>query len=173
MESYNNKWRKLLKTHFYINLRKKIIFLRAHFFVIRQNFENIVEFLWKSPKRVTYSLTNNISWRLNNISYNISDGWRADEFWIVRAAFIWLGNQSSSRDKVSPCCVLWLVGWMGVCIVCQNNQGNKVFELRTVRKLDRWGLFLLFMAGWLLRHRIMPAENQLSSMVCYILVSTM
>ena len=35
-------------------------FLRAHFFVIKQNLENIVEIVWKSPKRVTYSLTNNI-----------------------------------------------------------------------------------------------------------------
>ena len=61
MESYNNKRRKLLKIHFFINLRKKILFLRAHFCVIKQNLENIVEFLWKSPKRVTYFLTNNIS----------------------------------------------------------------------------------------------------------------
>ena len=61
MESYDNKRWKLLKIHFLINLRKKIIFLRAHFCVIKQNFENIVEFLGKSPKTVTYSLTNNIS----------------------------------------------------------------------------------------------------------------
>ena len=61
MESYNNKWRKFLKIHFFINLRTKIIFLRAQFCVIKQNFENIVEYLWKSPKRLTYSLTNNIS----------------------------------------------------------------------------------------------------------------
>ena len=62
MESYKNKRRKLLKIHFFINLRKKkIIFLRANFCVIKQKFENTVEFLWKSPKRVTYSLTNNIS----------------------------------------------------------------------------------------------------------------
>ena len=61
MESYNNKQRKLLKIHFFINLRKKIICLVAHFCVIKQNLENIIEFLWKSPKRVTYSLTNNIS----------------------------------------------------------------------------------------------------------------
>ena len=40
---------------------KKIIFLRAHFCVIKQNLENIVDFLCKSPKRVTYSLKNNIS----------------------------------------------------------------------------------------------------------------
>ena len=43
MESYNNKRRKLLKIH--INLRKKIIFLRAHFSVIKQNLENIVKML--------------------------------------------------------------------------------------------------------------------------------
>ena len=61
MESYNNKRRKLLKIHFFINLRTKLIFQRAHFSVIQQNLENIVSFLWKSPKRVTYSLTNNIS----------------------------------------------------------------------------------------------------------------
>ena len=61
MESYNNKRRKLLKLHFFINLRKKIICLLAHFCVIKQNLENIVEFLLKSSKRVTYSLTNNIS----------------------------------------------------------------------------------------------------------------
>ena len=36
MESYNNKRRKLLKIHFFINLRKEIIFLRAHFCVIKQ-----------------------------------------------------------------------------------------------------------------------------------------
>ena len=45
MESYNNKWQKLLKTQFFINLRNKIIVLRAHFCVIKQNLENIVEFL--------------------------------------------------------------------------------------------------------------------------------
>ena len=45
MESYNNKWRKLLKIHFFINLHKKIIFLRGHFCVIKQNLEHIVEFL--------------------------------------------------------------------------------------------------------------------------------
>ena len=39
---------------------KKIIFLRSHFCVIKQKFENIVEILWKSPNRVTYSLTNDI-----------------------------------------------------------------------------------------------------------------
>ena len=44
MESYNSKRQKLLKLQFFINLRKKIIFLRAHFFVIKQNVENIVEF---------------------------------------------------------------------------------------------------------------------------------
>ena len=45
METYNNnnkRW-ELLKIHF-INLRKKN-FLRAHFCVIKQNLENIVEFL--------------------------------------------------------------------------------------------------------------------------------
>ena len=36
-------------------------FLWAHFCVIKQNLENIVEFVWKSPKRVTYSLMNNSS----------------------------------------------------------------------------------------------------------------
>ena len=61
MESYNNSRRKLLKIHFFINLHTKMIFLRAHFCVIKQNFDNIVEFLWKSPKRFTYSLTNNMS----------------------------------------------------------------------------------------------------------------
>ena len=45
MESYNNKWWKLLKIHFFINLRKNIIFLRARFGVINQNVENIVKFL--------------------------------------------------------------------------------------------------------------------------------
>ena len=45
MESYNNKRRKLLKIHFYINLRKEIIVLQAHFCVIKQHFENIVKFL--------------------------------------------------------------------------------------------------------------------------------
>ena len=45
MESYNDKQWKLLKTHFFINLRKKIIVLRANFWVIMQNLENIVEFL--------------------------------------------------------------------------------------------------------------------------------
>ena len=45
MESYNNKRRKLLKIHFFINLRKKIFFLRAHFCVIMQNLKIIVEFL--------------------------------------------------------------------------------------------------------------------------------
>ena len=45
MESYNNKRRKVLKIHFFINLRKKISVLRAHFCVIKQNFENIVVFL--------------------------------------------------------------------------------------------------------------------------------
>ena len=45
MESYDNKRRKLLKIHIFINLRTKIIFLRAHFFVIKQNLENIVKIL--------------------------------------------------------------------------------------------------------------------------------
>ena len=58
MESYDNKRRKLLKIHFFINLRKKNNFLRAHFCVIK---ENIANFFFKSPKRVIYSLTNNIS----------------------------------------------------------------------------------------------------------------
>ena len=40
---------------------KKIIFIRAHFCVIKQNFENIVPIFGKSRKRVTYSLTNSIS----------------------------------------------------------------------------------------------------------------
>ena len=44
MESYNNKLRKLLKIHLFINLRKQIFFQRAHFSVIKQNFVNIVEF---------------------------------------------------------------------------------------------------------------------------------
>ena len=44
MES-SNKRRKLLKIDCFIILRKIIIFLRAHFCVIKQNFENIVEFL--------------------------------------------------------------------------------------------------------------------------------
>ena len=43
--SYNNKRQKLLKIHFFINLRKKIIFLRAHFCAIKQNLENIFEFV--------------------------------------------------------------------------------------------------------------------------------
>ena len=45
MESYNNKRRKFLKIQFFINLRKTIIILRAHFCVIKHNLENIVEFL--------------------------------------------------------------------------------------------------------------------------------
>ena len=61
MESYNDKQRKLLKIHFLINVRKKKKFLRDYFCVIKQHLENIVEFLWKSLKRVTYSLTNIIS----------------------------------------------------------------------------------------------------------------
>ena len=40
---------------------KKIIFVYGHFCVIKQNLEKIVNILWKSPKRVTYSLTNTIS----------------------------------------------------------------------------------------------------------------
>ena len=69
MESYNNKRRTFLKIHFFINLRKKIIFLRPYFCVIKQNLENIVEFLWKSAKRVAYYLTNNISH--DHICYSI------------------------------------------------------------------------------------------------------
>ena len=45
MESNNNRRRKLLKIHLFINLRKKIICLRAHFCVINQNVDSIVEFL--------------------------------------------------------------------------------------------------------------------------------
>ena len=52
MEIYNNKRRKLVKIHFSINLRKTIIFLLAHFCVIKHNFENIVEFLLKSLKEL-------------------------------------------------------------------------------------------------------------------------
>ena len=55
MESYDNKRRKLLQIHFLINLRKNIIC------VMKQNLKNIVKYLWKSQKRFTYSLTNNIS----------------------------------------------------------------------------------------------------------------
>ena len=44
-ESYNNKRGQFLKIHFFINLRKIIIFQRAHFYVIKQYLENIVEFL--------------------------------------------------------------------------------------------------------------------------------
>ena len=69
MESYDNKRRKLLKIHFHINLCKKIIFLRAHFCVIKHNFENIVNFFEKLSKRVTYSLTNNIC--LEHICYSM------------------------------------------------------------------------------------------------------
>ena len=47
MDSYNNKRRKFLKIHFFINLRTKIIFLRAHFNVIKQHLENIVEYFMK------------------------------------------------------------------------------------------------------------------------------
>ena len=59
--SYNNKGRKLLKIHFFINLRKKIIFLRAHFCVIKQKFGEYCGIFMNIMKRVTYSLTNNIS----------------------------------------------------------------------------------------------------------------
>ena len=34
MESYNNKRRKLLKIHFFINLRKKIIFYELNFVLL-------------------------------------------------------------------------------------------------------------------------------------------
>ena len=61
IESYNNKRWKLLKIYFFINLRNKNKFSTSSFCVIKQSLENIVEFLWKSPKRVTYSLMNNIS----------------------------------------------------------------------------------------------------------------
>ena len=62
MQSYDNKRRKFLKIHFFINLRKQVIFLRVHFCIIKQNIENIVNFFGKSPKRkIIYSLTNNIS----------------------------------------------------------------------------------------------------------------
>ena len=47
--------------YIYLSICVKNNLLRAHFCVIKQTFENIVEILWKSPKRVTYSLTNNIS----------------------------------------------------------------------------------------------------------------
>ena len=45
MESYNNKRRKLLKKHFFMNLRKKNNFSTSSFCVIKHNMENIVEFL--------------------------------------------------------------------------------------------------------------------------------
>ena len=45
MESYDNKRRKLLKIHFFINLRKKNNFLRANFCIIKQNLKNIVKIL--------------------------------------------------------------------------------------------------------------------------------
>ena len=61
MESYDNKRRKLRKIHFFINLRKNNNVSMSHICVIKQNFENIVKIFGKSPKRVTYSLTNNIS----------------------------------------------------------------------------------------------------------------
>ena len=44
IESCNNKRRTLLKIHFFINMRKKMIFPRANFCVIKQNLENIVNF---------------------------------------------------------------------------------------------------------------------------------
>ena len=44
MEIYNNKRRKLLKIHFFINLRKKIIFLRDHFCFIKQNLRILSNF---------------------------------------------------------------------------------------------------------------------------------
>ena len=43
--------------------------LRANFCAIKQNLDNIVEILWKSPKRVTYSLKNNISY--DHICYSM------------------------------------------------------------------------------------------------------
>ena len=47
----------------------KIIFPRGHFCVIKQNLKNIGKIVRKSPKRVTYSLTNNISH--DHICYSI------------------------------------------------------------------------------------------------------
>ena len=61
MKSYDNKLWNCSNTFLYKSVYKQIIFLRAHFCVINQNLENIVKFLWKSPKKVAYSLTNNIS----------------------------------------------------------------------------------------------------------------
>ena len=46
LESYDNKRRKFLKIHFFINLRKKKIF-----FVIKQNFENMVQIFWKITEK--------------------------------------------------------------------------------------------------------------------------
>ena len=43
MENYDNKRCELLKIYFFLNPRKKLIFLREHFCVIKQNFENILE----------------------------------------------------------------------------------------------------------------------------------
>ena len=59
----------IAKNIFLYQSAKKIIFLRAHFCVIKQNLENIVEFVWKSPKTVTYFLTNNISY--DHICYSM------------------------------------------------------------------------------------------------------
>ena len=59
MEIYNNKRRNFLKLHFLIN--KKIIFLRAHFCVIKQNFVNFVDFFMKITEKSYISLRNNIS----------------------------------------------------------------------------------------------------------------
>ena len=57
MESYNNKRRKLLKINFFINLRV----YEAIFVLLRKIWRILSNFLRKSPKIVTYSLTNNIS----------------------------------------------------------------------------------------------------------------
>ena len=45
LESYDNKRQKFFKIHFFINLRKKVIVLLAHFCVIKHNFENIANIL--------------------------------------------------------------------------------------------------------------------------------
>ena len=51
MKSYNNKQRKLLKIHFFTNLRKIVSCLRAHFCVIKQNFETIADFFYENQRK--------------------------------------------------------------------------------------------------------------------------
>ena len=73
----------------------KIIFIRAHFCVIKQNLENIVEIMGKSPKRVTYSLTNNIS-HDDICYYNVNMLIIVTTYIIVHYVLIFYGLRSPS-----------------------------------------------------------------------------